>query len=152
MGFDFYAFAVRWGPPVLFVEGVLAIGGVIVAIAVYARRRWPRRVDRLAVLNHLLPPIRVPHYLMTGWRWVLGVIFLACWPISLALVIANPILSGLTHVGVLPNGGWVTAVFLTSQVAFGLSVVSAILLRPFIRVLLRIRTRNEAEAGFINGW
>ena len=135
-------------PYLLFIEALASLGGAVYTFRKPLRRLFGRRVDPLAVLNHMSrqKPVSLS---LKGPR---GAIFKACFLLS---TLALPVLFLVTvPLGLLEVLGMATYSFLLPlnlgvQFVYGLWLVSLIVLWPEIRVFRSEHDRKEAEGRIL---
>jgi hypothetical protein len=126
-------------------EAIVTVGYGVLSLARWNRRRRQSSEDRLAVLNHLLPPIKWPSYLSDNVVGVLGLLSLITFFVYVALSIAGFILTTPQSFFGPPWDAATFPLFVASEVSLGVFVICAILLRPFTRREKRLQERIRAE-------
>ena len=137
-------------PYLVATEAIVVILGGIYALGRRVRSRWGRKPDRLALLNHLLPPIRMPPSFTPGWLLVVLVVWLILYVLTFVFLTLGTVLSAMAITGLWASSGpgvdFVTGMDLLSQALFVSLILVTLRLRPLITHLLREDERRKAEA------
>jgi len=130
-------------------EAVATVGLGLSALFRWYRVSQTSRQDRLAILNHLLPPIHRPWYISTlrrvGYLSILAAVTLFSY---LGLSIAVFVLTTPQGWYGPPWDANTIGLFIASEISFAVFLLATILLRPWTRALNRIEDGKRAERRF----